>query len=554
MIDSRVRRKALIIGLDGATFDVLNSLMSDGKLPNIKYLKESGAHGNLQSTVPPVTGPAWVSMVTGKNPGKTGVFDHIIKRENSFYFEPITSNHLRQSRCLWDYLSERGMKVGILNFPILFPPYEINGFMVSGLNSPDTDNITYPRELKKELDMVANGYEIMFPYNDPKYKGKEEVVLDGFHNLLNKRIKATRYLLEKNEWDFFMVVFSVCDFVQHYLWKDWDDTYPLYRSNKSKKLKEEFTNIWRKLDQALGEILKLRKKETNVFLVSDHGFGPLSEQFFINSWLEKHGYLVMKPRSKSLYTHMKALSQPLKKAYGPIMAKAINFIKSRTNLPIARFTSLIDFNKTRAVAGEHTSIFGGIYILVNNKCSSTFKRSAVYQKLKDEIIGKLRDLPREFTHIHKVNIYESQNIYKGSYTKNAPDIIFDINDFKCSIITDRFDKTIFKTVPASQSMTGTHRMNGIFIAQGPDIEKTEVKNMKIIDVCPSILYLLGFPIPDDIDGRVVTEIVKQDFLKDNSIRYKKMEKIKKHGVSQTEGISKEQEHAIKERLKGLGYL
>jgi len=160
--------RVLIIGLDGATWNIIKPLVDEGKPPTFKKLMSNGVWGKLESTIPPVTGPSWASFSTGMNPGKTGVFDFLVREKESMDLKTINSKTVR-GKTFWDNLSIQGRKVGIVNFPMLYPPYKVNGFMISGVGSPEDEDITFPRELKDEIDEVAGSYEIVVSYHNEKY-------------------------------------------------------------------------------------------------------------------------------------------------------------------------------------------------------------------------------------------------------------------------------------------------------------------------------------------------------------------------------------------------
>ena len=162
-------RKLLIIGLDGATWDVLMPLIKKKKLPTLEKLVKNGTYGTLESTIPPVTGGAWLSLATGKTLGKTGIIDFLNRKDATQKLYPTSSSDFK-GHSFWDYLSKANKKVGIFNYPMLFPPYKVNGFMVSGLGPSSDDDISYPSSLKKELEQIARKYEISVNYHDKKYE------------------------------------------------------------------------------------------------------------------------------------------------------------------------------------------------------------------------------------------------------------------------------------------------------------------------------------------------------------------------------------------------
>ncbi|WP_148236234.1 alkaline phosphatase family protein [Pyrococcus yayanosii] len=187
-------QKLLIIGLDGATWDVLMPLINEGNLSTLERLVKKGSYGVLGSTIPPVTGGAWLSLATGKTPGKTGIIDFLNRKDATQKLYPTSSSDFK-GHSFWDYLSKAGKKVGIFNYPMLFPPYKVNGFMISGLGSSPDDDITYPLSLKKELEQAAGKYEIYVDYHNKKYEDLDLFISD-LNRFLDRFEKWVYYWLK----------------------------------------------------------------------------------------------------------------------------------------------------------------------------------------------------------------------------------------------------------------------------------------------------------------------------------------------------------------------
>jgi len=152
--------KMLIIGLDGATLDVVEPLVEEGLLPNLAGLIAKGASGRMLSTIPPISGPSWISLATGMKPERTSIYDFTYRKGESYDLQHISSSDYA-GRSIWDYLGKAGKKVGILNYPMCFPPYEVNGFLSVGLGTSEDNEYTFPRDLKQEIDTAAGGkYEM----------------------------------------------------------------------------------------------------------------------------------------------------------------------------------------------------------------------------------------------------------------------------------------------------------------------------------------------------------------------------------------------------------
>lgn len=493
--------RVITIGLDGATWNILMPLINEGKLPTFEKLLDGGVHGVLESTVPPVTGGAWLSMATGKTPRKTGIIDFLNRKNDSYNLYPTNSNDFK-GLSLWDYLSKENKKVGIFNYPMLFPPYRINGFMVSGIGSHLNSNIFYPSSLKQELEQVANKYELYIDYHNPKYENLDLFLYD-VSNLMDKVEKWIYYLIKNKDWDFLFTVFSSTDWIQHIMWRYVDKDHPLYDPKTSTKYKREFIKFWRRIDDILKEILNNIGDDTNVILVSDHGFGPNDQTFNLAKWLEIKGYLkrkrcIKRKLKKIVYNiAVKLAKTPIKKLFSLKVRKTIG------NSLRASIIDEIDFDKSKAFCLGHTIPFGAIYINAKNEKER--------KKMKNRLIHDLENISDDIGKKVEVQIYELEKIYSGEKIQFLPDIIFTINNWRCVILEDTFNRPLFEEKPFSTRHTGSHRLNGIFIAYGPGIKKGwKIENAKIYDIAPTILHIFGLPIPNDMDGKVLTEIFEEN--------------------------------------------
>lgn len=492
--------KVIMLGLDGATWSVLNPLIAEGRLPTLKKLKAAGVWGTLESTLPPVSGPAWVSLATGKNPGKTGVFDFLNRRNEEYDFTPASSKDF-SGQAFWDYLSQEGVKVGILNYPLLYPPYPINGFMVSGLLAPEKGEITYPQSLKADIDRVTEGYKIDVPYYVPKYTHNEKLFIEDIEALIDKRYQAARFLITTQNWDLFMVVFSATDLIQHYLWKDWDQNHPKHPA-QSKNYKQEFCRLWSLIDEKIGCLLELPEENVDVLMVSDHGFGPQYGVFFINQWFKKAGFLNRKP--KPLFTSLfELLSDTAQKVDS--WFKTDLFPRGRElSLPRPRYIKNFDLNNTKAFAGKYSDLVAGIFTLQKDQKNNRFKK---------EIKHQIEDALKTFARRNKLepfdfNLYRKSELYSGPFVRLLPDLILEINGFEVSI-QHKFASSdkVFVEKTLSPNKSGTHKREGVFIATGPHVKNSNNQiQAGIYDIAPTILKLFDLPIPKDIDGQVLSEI------------------------------------------------
>ena len=493
--------KIIVIGLDGATWDVLMPLVEKNKLPTFKKLLENGSYGSLESTIPPVTGPSWLAFSTSKNPGRLGVYDFLIKGDD-LRLKPIYSKCYR-GHSVWDYLSNKGFKVGVVTFPALYPPYEINGFMISGMGA-FTEKITYPQELKEEIDNVSDGFELVVNYHEPQYDNMK-LFLEDLNRLTDKQFKVVLHLLKKKDWNLFIYVLSATDWIQHRMWKHIDKSHPLYDKKISPKYAKEFEKYFQKID---GFLDKLMNFDANLLIISDHGFGPQYQGFNLLKWLENKGYLVRKQNKAGLEVEIKTKLRQ-------VLASINRLFKLRKYLPnnlvtrindalkvSANIADLIDYDRSVAYCLGHSIAFGAIYINPN------IKNSDKYEKIKEKITSDLKNLSNDIGKPIKVTVYEPENIYKGDKVHLAPNIIPAINDYRC-LVLENFDNPLFEERPYSNRHSGFHRLNGIIIAYGKDMKKGyKIENAKIYDITSTILHMFGLPIHNEMDGKVLMDIFK----------------------------------------------
>jgi len=534
--------KVLIVGLDGATWNLLKPWIAEGHLPTFKKLMSEGVYGELESTIPPLSIPAWNSLATGKNPGKLGIFSFMSKDPESYEFKPDFL--YMQHRCVWDILGENDKKVIVANVPCVHKAYKVNGYLIAGFLYLDKTSLTYPDDLKKELDQATGGYEVDVLDVDAAFETVEkrfEVVkqllkkekLDEYvervQTLIEKRFRAIEFLLKK-KWDFAFVVFVAPDRLQHRFWKN----------------KKILLDCYRRLDSKLEKILSLVGNETTVIIVSDHGFGPKDRVFNINEWLLKEGYLRLKTENTSRRTKLRR---------GIIRSSAVTYLvrllplrvqlylRHRKNFPKVE-TSDVDWKQTLVFTQPSEEACGDLYFNMKEMVAEG------YGKIGDEVVQKLRSL-RDLTNGEKISacVFRRREIYSGEYLEKAPDLVIqvdeDIQGFNTTVGHDR----IFM-----RGEGGEHRVNGVFLAKGPDIkEGMEVKGARIYDVVPTVLHIFDLSVPNDVDGRVLTEIFRsQSAPAKREVKYTDVEVGRGERVEQL--VASVDEDKIKERLRKLGYI
>ena len=529
--------KTFILGLDGATFDQLNPLMNEGFLPTIKTLCENSAHGPLKTVFPPVTAPAWLSMATGLNPGKTGVFDYINRvRPESNHVAPISSAHYDR-RAIWNYLNRNGYTTGIFNYPTLYPPPKVNGFAVSGMGARKNTPFSFPEELNSEILSLAPSYQTTLNLRNSTYKRDIGLFFKDIDRIIESQKTVLLHLIRNKKWDFFFAVFSFTDWMQHVLWKDIDSDHPLYNTATSPEVHHNYKKMWQKVDSIIGILLKTIPPDSNFIIVSDHGSGPIDSVFYPNTWLRNNQWLFMK-KSSALKALIADTFSGLSESYdNKYTTKLTSLVKKRI-LKINSSTDFIDMNSSLAYSPEHNTMYGCINLTPKGKAEQGFK---------ERLIKELQNLPEQLTGISSIKVILPETVYTGPYTGLSPDIYFIVNEYR-STVEIAFPKEPFYSSPSLKLRTGGHRTDGIFIGRGTIFKNTSLKP-SILDIAPTVLALYDIEIPENIDGSVLTQSFKEESLKKMNIRFGK-------GLDETEVKREDQESLdeMKDLLKSLGYM
>jgi predicted AlkP superfamily phosphohydrolase/phosphomutase len=550
--------RVILLGLDGGTYYLLKPWVDEGLMPNLGRLMERSVWGDLESTIPATTPPAWSTCVTGKHPGKHGIYDF----RESFLRHPlrplINSGSIR-ARKLWEILADHGKRSGLVSVPITYPPMSINGFVISGLLTPDGESrYTTPPELKNDLlkgigDFVVN---IDIPKYDTDALDDALAFLDEVLYSLEKRRDAFFHLMSKEAWDFFMIVFIFADRIQHLFWKYIDPQTKLYSSPRAGQLRDRILKCYRTFDEMLDPLERALDDDTQLFIMSDHGFGATRAWINVNTYLARQGWLKLrrgKALHKSLFTTVMNVGEhPLTKRLLPEALQ--RKIRGRVRATRSSFKSdveaAVDWEKTRAFFASIPT--QGVYINIKRDDFGVVEPGAEYEGLRAEIKEKLLALRDPWTGEAVIDrIWFKEEIYQGPQARYAPDLVFVAREYAYLGRQLFGDHKIIRS--AEDLPVGFHRSNGIFLAHGSMIrEDLSIEGADIADIAPTILYTMGLPVPDDMDGTVRQEIFREGIIETRPVAYAKAAEYEE--TEEQETYSEEETEKIKDRLRSLGYI
>ena len=552
------KTKVLIVGLDGVPLSLIEAWAAEGRLPTFRRLMEQGTVGELRSTIPPTSGPSWSTFMTGKNPGKTGIYDFLYRREDTYVFPPVNASQ-RDGIALWKLLSNQGRQVGVVNVPMSYPVEEVNGYMISGWMTPySAQDFSYPAGLWRELrDEI--GYYTIYP-TETFAESRRESFFRACDELLDMRSETVFYLMDKYPTDLFMVVMFDTDRVLHQLWHYLDPGHPWRQPGDGTDRSGPVARYFQRVDEKLAEIVGRADEDTVIIVLSDHGMGPAHNFIVLNNWLLDVGLLQLKRDPfRAFKRWLFNAGFTLRNVHRVVdrlgLAKHAEYkgLYSMDYLMKLVFLSFLDVDWTRSKAYSFGRHLGSIYINVRGRePDGVVEPGREYEEVREEIIRLARESVDPQTGEPLIGeILRKEDIYQGPYLDRAPDLIlrprddrnifFGLADFGSNAIVD----TVYR-------YSGMHRDYGMLIMSGKGVQKgARIEGAEIQDMAPTILYAMECPVPQDMDGKVLSAVFTEEFRAQVPLLRSEDDSSRDiEGSAYTE----EAEEEIKERLRGLGYL
>ncbi|MBW2623430.1 MAG: alkaline phosphatase family protein, partial [Deltaproteobacteria bacterium] len=437
--------------------------------PNLSAMMEKGLYGPLTSTIPPITVPAWMSMLTSKDPGQLGIYGFRNRRDYSY--DPLyipNSTQVRET-ALFQLLSRHRLTSILLGVPLTYPPRPLNGIMVSGFLTPDKSSLfTFPESVKNELDKAANGNYII-DVEDFRTDEKEQL-LARIYDMTRARFQAANYLLTEKDWDFFMMVEMGVDRIHHGFWRYHDPAHRLHEPGH--EYEHVIRDYYKDLDQKIGRLMEAAPPGTLIMIVSDHGARTMVGGFSINQWLIENGYLT------------------LNKVPG---------------IPARLAMDMIDWPHTKAW-GEG-GYYGRIFINVRGREPGGAVKPDDYERVRLEIKTGLENVPDNKGLPMGTRVFKPEQIYRK--TRNIPpDLLVYFGD-----LAWRSAGSVGKNQPlyVFENDTGpddaNHAQDGLLIMaikdENPPWPAGPRLGLEIYDVAPTVMDYFGLDVPEDMIGRVI---------------------------------------------------
>jgi predicted AlkP superfamily phosphohydrolase/phosphomutase len=545
--------RVLLFGLDGATFDVINPLIAAGQLPNLAHIMKTGASGPLRSTIPPITPTAWTSVFTGKNPGKHGIYDFQELDPDTYQRKPVRVNRHRE-KSLWTLLGETGKRSIVIDVPFTYPPHPLNGLMITGYGTPRTAEtiFTYPTNFKSILPPALHS-EIRVGIPQHRFD-RSQALIDEWREVMNGRSRLLQHLIKNEAWDFFFAVLTITDNMGHIFWTYLDPNHPNYHKSEGSHFREAFLDGYKQCDVILGELLAVIDSNTTILIMSDHGFGSIYPRQYLFQRLVDGDYLRYLQASGLGSLSSRAMKVALR-TYNelPFLREWVKGLRPGNKQTLTKAlgkggllpgSGQVDYANSPILPTEF-----GLQMWANDQ--NRFTNGLIAASEKETLLAGLEQYLQDDTESHTKQpiirkTYRGKALYTGETAVLGPDLVIEYNNF----YQPGSEKTHL-----NPHLEGGHTPEGIFLAAGTAVQPTTISGTTLIDLAPTILHLLGQPIPPDMDGKVLLNVFTPEYnaqypiiVGDSAAQHTSEEK------SDLQTLSTDQEDELMDQLRQLGYV
>ncbi len=560
------KKKTLAIGIDGASWNYVTPLLEAGRLPNLSQLIENGHKGTLKSTIPPFSPVAWSSFMTGKNPDNHGIFDWCKRPRDGQTYRPVSAVD-RKAAPFWHYLNNAGMRVGIFNIPLTYPAEAIDGFYISGFDSPSENiNKYYPKDIPQIINEKF-GWDHLRLMPPRLYKTREDrlTFLSQYEQCCDKQTTMALFLIDKYRIDVLAMNYSINDHFSHYM--------------KEYEFVEKGLEI---ADRNLGRLIQ-EYPDANFIILSDHGSTRIKGVFLIYNWLRDNGYVTFNNKKLEIVKLRAILADIFKKSQGKNLYKRI-LIKALVTLAkllpvmiVAKLVQSLSKNRDSVSYWPHNAIddepssvafcsMGSLGLYINDKYERRGFSSQERKDLCDELIRRLLPLKDPVSGMPLFDrIIKREEIYHNSlYIEDCPDLFLHASApysiWISHLVADgRRNGDAYFYDSDRIDYYGRHIDDGIFIFSGKDFNReSDITDLNIADIPAVILHLSNVPIPNDFNGKVHENLYSTGFREKNKLGFQNshLDRFWKEREQKSDAtpLSSDEENEIKDKLSGLGYM
>ena len=539
--------RAVVIGLDGVAWHLLDPMIEAGVMPRLAAIRGRAAHGILASTVPTYTPPAWTSAVTGVNPGRHGIYGFMEGHAQFDHQNLMHSGRIRAST-IWELANAQGVRAGIYNLPLTYPPQPLEGWMVSGMLTPgygekrrgfaSWDGAGGGGALEQRILGWVPDYACDLSANW-ETDWRNDALAGRALESLAQRERVLEGLLELNPVDLVFSVLETPDRLQHVYYRYMDPRDDMYSTAEGERIRGRVLECFAAMDRIVGLLDDYAGADGSVIVCSDHGFAAWEMSVHTNALLASWGYLKMKPRARLMQTRAARAMVPLAKRL--LSARVARQAKGKT-------FAAIDWTRTKAFASPIPQ--QGVFVNLKGRERFGAVDLTELDATKDDLVARFRELRGPDGAPATDRVYRSEEVFSGEALAGAPDILPVLRDHRFELDDEIFHRRAF--TDQSHLPRGVHHPDGIVAIAGPGIGPLPDLRRSVLDVTPTLLYMAGLKVSEGLDGSVVEEAFSPEHLKDHPVETSAP--LSSRSPDESSPYSAEEEALIEESLRGLGYL
>ena len=548
--------RVLVIGLDGATWTIARPLMDAGRMPNLAQLVAQGTAGPLASTVPPISAAAWVSFLTGQNPGRHGVYQFRkfdLRRYGGYRDEFATSSDY-VGRSFLELAGQHGKRVGSVGVPMTYPPFPVNGFLVSGFPRPFGPHAqVYPPKMAADLgrwDEMPDNFNFSL---------SPAMTVEAADFWVRRYTDIALDALAREPFDLFLVVWNSTDNIPHLYWKYTDPQFPAFDAAGAGKYGDVINHQYELADQEIGRLLAALPDpdHTAVLVMSDHGMGPYPHrQVHLNAWLAERGLLAVEAGAGQ---RPSLVNRTVSNVRRRLPTQWRNRLRDRLPARVradlfARHMNLdrVDWSGTRAYRFKiFPSVEGIVINLAGRQAQGIVAPGTEYEALRDDLLAGLAGLRDPQTGQPIVaRASRREDLFAGPYVQDIPDILVELTESYTG--GSQFTGPLVTPMALEQlsDYSASHWPTGMFALRGPGIKAGQwLEGAGIVDLAPTLMHVMGLPVSASMDGRVLLDVFDAAA---GPVDVAEYDTAGPAGGSAS--LSREDEAAIRQQLAGLGYL
>ena len=488
--------RVLLVGWDGASFAHFEGPLAEGRMPNLARLLERGVRAPLRSTAIPISSAAWPVIVTGKGPGQTGVYSFFENVPGSYEQALVSSRSVRAAP-LWRILTRRGLPSITFGVPLTYPPEPVLGTLVAGMLSPFDADYAWPPGYADELR--SRGFV-------PDLESWKQDWRSTWSDLEEHLQVKEEALLERMDgpWRLAFCVFKSPDVVGH--------------KSYGTDLLANLHPVYERLDRILGALIERAGPQTDVLLVSDHGFRTYRRGFNLHAWLVAQGFATRTPGAASVLRNEGNIEEMMRSERADLLAE-------------------LELETTRAYADRCEGNFGSLRL----NLSGREPRGCVAPEDREHVLAELEAQLRAHPKVREV--WRVAELYPGPHRSSLPELVFEVEE-GIQVFAERGTQVLGDYPHPLHD----HERMGVLVAAGPSFRHVpEAEPRELVDVAPLVLYLLHEPIPTDLEGELNWKWLRAT----HPVQW--IPPQEESGPGLERAFTSEELQELQERLSSLGY-